>query len=690
MKVSLYFSENFTCMVKTSIKIPLALYFIFATVVIAYFFPKEGKFRYQFNEGKPWRYGLLTATSDFPIYKSEAEVNAERDSVLKKFIPYYLLQGNVEKDQLIEFEDEQKDKLSDTQLVPYIKYIRESLKKVYAKGIVSNKAMQEAQTSRNEIMLVKDNIASPESIQNHFTPKTAYEYIIDNSPSTLNKQTLQSFNLDKYILENISFDPKMSDKVKQELLQSVSPASGMVQAGERIVDRGQIIDSHTFRVLNSLKSVEEQRAGSKQRDRLMFLGQLSIVIGLMLCFGFYLYLFRPNYFYNKRNLGFLLLTMVVSCLLTGLTVSYNLFNVYIIPYAILPIVVRIFFDSRTSIFTHTVAMLICSIMVPFSYEFLVLQLVTGMVVIFSLKELSQRSHLIRCTFFIFITYIIVYTSLVLYQDADIAKINWKMFLYFGINFVLLMFSYLLVYILEKSFGFISNISLVELSNINNPILRKLSENAPGTFQHSLHVSILASEAAAKVGANAQLVRTGALYHDIGKMENPTFFTENQINKINPHNNLSYEQSAQIIINHVHDGVKMAQKAGIPQQVIDFIQTHHGKSKTRYFYNSFRNEFPDKEINEELFTYPGTNPFSKETAILMMADAVEASSRSLSEYTEESIQNLVNRIIDMQIAEGLLNDTPLTYRDVQDIKNVFSEKLKTMYHTRISYPELKQR
>lgn len=690
MKVSLYFSENFTCMVKTSIKIPLALYFIFATVVIAYFFPKEGKFRYQFNEGKPWRYGLLTATSDFPIYKSEAEVNAERDSVLKKFIPYYLLQGNVEKDQLIEFEDEQKDKLSDTQLVPYIKYIRESLKKVYAKGIVSNKAMQEAQTSRNEIMLVKDNIASPESIQNHFTPKTAYEYIIDNSPSTLNKQTLQSFNLDKYILENISFDPKMSDKVKQELLQSVSPASGMVQAGERIVDRGQIIDSHTFRVLNSLKSVEEQRAGSKQRDRLMFLGQLSIVIGLMLCFGFYLYLFRPNYFYNKRNLGFLLLTMVVSCLLTGLTVSYNLFNVYIIPYAIVPIVVRIFFDSRTSIFTHTVAMLICSIMVPFSYEFLVLQLVTGMVVIFSLKELSQRSHLIRCTFFIFITYIIVYTSLVLYQDADIAKINWKMFLYFGINFVLLMFSYLLVYILEKSFGFISNISLVELSNINNPILRKLSENAPGTFQHSLHVSILASEAAAKVGANAQLVRTGALYHDIGKMENPTFFTENQINKINPHNNLSYEQSAQIIINHVHDGVKMAQKAGIPQQVIDFIQTHHGKSKTRYFYNSFRNEFPDKEINEELFTYPGPNPFSKETAILMMADAVEASSRSLSEYTEESIQNLVNRIIDMQIAEGLLNDTPLTYRDVQDIKNVFSEKLKTMYHTRISYPELKQR
>ncbi|MGL4491910.1 MAG: hydrolase, partial [Tannerellaceae bacterium] len=266
-------------MVKTSIKIPLALYFIFATVVIAYFFPKEGKFRYQFNEGKPWRYGLLTATSDFPIYKSEAEVNAERDSVLKKFVPYYLLQGNVEKDQMAEFEDEQKEKLADKELVPYIKYIRESLKKIYAKGIVSNKAMQEAESSRNEIMLVKDNIASPESILNHFTPKTAYEYIIDHCPASFNKQTLQSFNLEKYILENIAFDPKMSDKVKQELLQSVSPASGMIQAGERIVDRGQIIDSHTFRVLNSLKSVEEQRAGSKQRDRLMFLGQLSIVIG---------------------------------------------------------------------------------------------------------------------------------------------------------------------------------------------------------------------------------------------------------------------------------------------------------------------------------------------------------------------------------------------------------------------------
>ena len=340
------------------------------------------------------------------------------------------------------------------------------------------------------------------------------------------------------------------------------------------------------------------------------------------------------------------------------------------------------------LFTHLIILVICSLMVPFPHEFLLLQVIAGMVVTFSLRDLYERSQLIRCAFFIFMSYALCYISLSIYQEADFKKINWMMMLYFGINFILLMFTYILVYMLEKTFGYVSSITLVELSNINTPILKKLSEISPGTFQHSLQMSILASEAAAAIGANAQLVRTGAMYHDIGKMANPAFFTENQ-SSINPHSQLSFDQSAKIIINHVNDGVKIAEKAMLPKAIIDFIRTHHGRGKAKYFYNSFKNQYPDREIDEEAFTYPGPNPFSKETAVLMMADSVEAASRSLKEHTEENIRALVDKIIDGQIADGLMRNAPLTFKDVETVKNVFVEKLKIMYNTRISYPDLKK-
>jgi putative nucleotidyltransferase with HDIG domain len=317
-----------------------------------------------------------------------------------------------------------------------------------------------------------------------------------------------------------------------------------------------------------------------------------------------------------------------------------------------------------------------------------LQVFAGIVVMFSLKELSQRSQLFRCSIFVFVTYVVFYISLVLYQEGDFMKINWEMMLFFLINLVLLMFSYVLIYMLEKIFGYISPITLVELSNINSPILKKLSETAPGTFQHSLQVSILASEAGEKIGANTQLIRTGALYHDIGKMNNPAYFTENRNAGINPHDKLSYEESARIIIAHVKEGIKIAEKDSIPQPIIDFIKTHHGKGVAKYFYNSFCNAHPDVPVNKELFSYPGPNPFTKETALLMMADSVEAASRSLTEYTDENIKNLINKIIDDKIEDGLLKDAPLTFKDIEVIKTEFQERLKTIYHTRISYPDLK--
>ena len=674
---------------KKNIDIPMAAYFVVAALLIAYFFPREGKFRYQFYEGKPWRYGLLTAPSDFPIYKTDEEVRSERDSVLRTFEPYFRLNTEVVTKEVEQLRTNYNTKLRGKVSSAYMQYVENSLHELYSNGIISTQDWDRLRKEERQRINIRENtVAQSRYVSDLFTVRTAYEFIINNCPASLDRAKLQSCDINDYLIENVTYDADMSEKVKNTLLQSVSIASGMVQAGERIVDRGEIIDNHTYNVLRSLKIVHEQKSGGSQTQGIILAGQFVLVFGLMFCFWTYLWSFRLKIFYNRRNNLFMVLCIFVSCILTELCVGMGLFNVYIIPYAIVPIVVRTFFDSRTALFIHLIIVLICSLMVPFPHEFLLLQIVAGMVVTFSLKELSERSQLIRSSFFIFMAYVIGYLSLTLFQEASLQKINWLMMLYFGINFILLMFAYVLVYMLEKTFGYVSSITLVELSNINRPLLKKLSETCPGTFQHSLQVSILASEAAAKIGADAQLVRTGALYHDIGKMWNPVFFTENQTN-INPHNQLAFDQSAQIIIGHVTEGMKMAEKEGLPKAVTNFIRTHHGRGKTKYFYNSYRNKYPDQPVDDKLFTYPGPNPFTKETAILMMADSVEAASRSLKEHTEENIVGLVNRIIDSQIADGLLRNAPLTFKDVEDVKAVFIEKLKTMYHTRISYPDLKK-
>lgn len=670
--------------------IPPAVYFIVTALLIAYFFPREGKFRYQFYEGKPWRYGLLTAPSDFPIYKTDDEVKAEKDSLLRNFEPYYRLNPDIQGEEIEKLRTTYNNSLHNKVSPAYMQYIESSLISLYKKGIVSSQALESLQKdSYTRVNLLENAVAQPHYVSDFFTVRTAYEFIINNCPTRLDKTLLQSCDINNFLTENVTYAADMSEKIKEDMLQSVSLANGMVQAGERIVDRGEIIDNHTYNVLRSLKIIHELKTGGTQTQGIIIAGQFVIVFGLMFCFWLYLWSFRLKLFYDRRNVMFMTLCIFVSCILTELCVTYGLFNVYILPFAIVPIVVRTFFDSRTALFIHMIIVMICSLMVPFPHEFLLMQTVAGMVVTFSLKDLSERSQLIRCAFFIFLAYVICYLSLTLYQEASFNKINWMMMLYFGINFILLMFTYILVYMLEKTFGYVSSITLVELSNINTPILKKLSETCPGTFQHSLQVSILASEAAAKIGANAQLVRTGAMYHDIGKMSNPVFFTENQTS-VNPHSQLAFDESAQIIISHVNEGVKIAEKALLPKAVINFIRTHHGRGKAKYFYNSFKNQFPDQEINEELFTYPGPNPFSKETAVLMMADSVEAASRSLKEHTEESISALVNKIIDSQIADGLMRNAPLTFKDVETVKSVFVEKLKIMFHTRVSYPDLKKK
>lgn len=488
---------------------------------------------------------------------------------------------------------------------------------------------------------------------------------------------------------NLTYDEQRTETAKKEALDNYAWANGVVQSGQKIIDRGEIVDKETYNILESLRKESIQRSESIGQKRLILTGQILFVSIFMLCFMLYLDLFRKDYYERKGSLSLLFTLIMFYCVVTALMVSNNIYNVYIIPYAMLPIIIRVFLDSRTAFLTQVVTILICSICLRYPHEFILLQLAAGLVAIFSLRELSQRSQLFRTALLVILTYAALYFAFELITENDLSKLNGSMYSYFIVNGILLLFTYPLLFLLEKTFGFTSNVTLVELSNINSPLLRRLSETVPGTFQHSMQVANLAAEAANRIGAKSQLVRTGALYHDIGKMENPVFFTENQSGGVNPHKNLSYEQSAQVIISHVTDGLKLAEKNNLPKVIKDFISTHHGKGKTKYFYISWKNEHPDEEPNEELFTYPGPNPFTRETAILMMADAVEAASRSLPEYTEESINNLVEKIIDSQVEEGFFKECPITFKDIAIVKSVFKEKLKTIYHTRISYPELKK-
>jgi len=664
------------------------LYFVVTAAVIAYFFPREGKFRYQFHEGKPWRYGLLTAPSDFPIYKTDEELKAERDSLRSRFKPYFRVDERVTQQALGKLKNDYVEQ--HTMSTPIWQYLTKKLSTLYADGIVSAQDMERMTTERHtRVRLIKNSVSTQADIKRFHSEKSAYELIINEAPESIDRGELRASNFDKYLLPNVTYDAEMSDKALGALMQKVTLSTGVVQAGERIVDRGEVVDGRTYNILRSLKIVHETKSGGNRRDAITMLGQVILILGIMACCALYFLAFRPELYFKRKNRLFILTCILVPCLLTELCVRYDLVNIYILPFAIIPIVVRTFFDSHSALFTHLITALICSLVAPFPHEFLLLQIMAGVVFIISLKELSQRSQLLRCAFLISLAYMLGYIGLSLYQDGDFNKIDWRMGIYFGINFVLLMFSYVLIYMMEKAFGYVSPITLVELSNINNPLLKKLSETCAGTFQHSLQVSILASAASTKIGADTQLVRTGALYHDIGKMTNPAFFTENQTKGVNPHRNLPYEQSAQIIISHVTEGIKMAEKAMLPKAIIDFIRTHHGEGKAKYFYNSYCNAHPGEPVDESLFSYPGPNPFTKETAILMMADSVEAASRSLNEYTDETIRALVNKIIDGQIADGLMRNAPLTFRDIDKIKTTFVEKLKTMYHTRISYPDLKK-
>ena len=644
--------------------------FICVIAIIIQLFPTKNKFKYQFEVGKPWSYELITASFDFPIYKNEQEVSLEKAALLKDYLPYFKLDTNVVNLQLKKLI---ADYIQQNENPPMFQdYIRQKFNTIYTKGIISaeeyNKLTDGEKTTLNCVF--PNKFTQQKAITEVYTPRTAYEEILRDAP-----EAVKSYNLNLYLIENLKYDSATSEMSKAELLKNISLTSGMVQTGERIIDRGEIVTADLFVVLNSLRIEYDKRKASIQQSTLVIIGEIIIITGLILLFFLYLFLFRPRIFENFGNLLFISLLILMMVGLTSVTIKYTSLSYFMVPFALLPIIIRVFFDSRTALFAHIITMLIISFMVDNSFQFILLQITIGMAAVSSLKDMTQRSQLAQTALYIFVCYVLVFFALEFISEGDLQRIHYQPIIYFGISSAFLLFAYVLIYIFEKIFGLISAVTLVELTNVNSDLMMQFAEAAPGTFQHTLQVSNLATEAAKKIGANSLLVRTGALYHDIGKMKHPEFFTENQMGCNNPLKEMDLEKAAQIIIGHVTDGVEIAKKSHLPEQIIHFITTHHGKSKTKYFYNIFINNNPGIAPNDELFTYPGPLPNSKETAILMMADAVEARSRSLTVYTEETINDAIEQMIDSQIADGQFKEAPISFRDVELVKSVFKEKIK---------------
>lgn len=660
---------------------------IVVVLLLVYFLPRETKFGYEYEQGRPWRYNSLIATFDFPVYKTPDEVQAERDSALSQFQPFYTEDVQIAQRQIAAFETAWRAGRFGDVPAHCLNHVDKMLRGVYEAGMVPSADLSQMAKERTPgVRVVEGTEAVTRPITELYSTRSAYEYIVYADTINFPRELLARCNINEYLSPNLSIDSAKTSAVREDLLAAVSPASGMVQSGQRIIDRGEIISAEQYKILQSFERETVRRNDPSKGMWQVVTGQVIFVLCVIVAFVFYLRLFRREYLRSPHSILLLSSLVAIFPLITYAMVDQKFLNVYMVPYAMVPIFVRIFMDSRTAFMTMVCSVILSSLALHSNYEFVVVQFMSGMTAIYALRDLTERSQLLRVALAVFVTSSAIMLGYDLSQGIEFSHLDRSMYVYNAVNGVLLLFAYPLLYMIEKLFGFTSSVTLVELSNTNNSVLRRMSKVAQGTFVHSLQVANLAAEVADKIGAKPQLVRTGALYHDIGKMLNPAFFTENQTG-VNPHDELTEERSAQIIISHVTEGLKLADKYHLPKVIRDFISTHHGRSQVKYFYIQWKNKHQGDEPDAKLFTYPGPNPFTREQAILMMCDAVEASSRSLKEFTEESIKELVNRIIDGQVQAGYFRECPITFRDIADAKRVLAESLKTIYHTRIAYPEL---
>jgi len=681
---------------KTQALLLLSVLVIVCTSLIVWMMPRRATFNYDYNVGSPWRYGTVYANQKFNILMSDSVMQTQQDSVRRQFQPYFNVRENVGAAMLDRLhhlpvrtaDGKTVDAGSVDSLRPCLQYVATLLDTIYHRGIISMEVQDSLKAlGTMYVRIIKDNVAHSVPLSSLFSSHSAYRYLMQHR-GTFSLALLQRLNLNTIVEQNLYYD---EEKSKLELMSDLSELSagvGFVMANEKIVDRGEIVSEETFMKLRSYEQVVSQQATEKGKLPYIWMGQIAMVVILLSLLSTYLWLFRRDYLWRPASSILLFGLITVFPMLASLMVHYHFFHIFILPCTMVPIIIRVFLDSRTAFIFHTAMVLIISLVLSYPYEFVLLQIVGGIVAIQNLRELSQRSQIIRTSFAIMAITIFFYVAYEFTLGVTFTEIDHRGIIYLVISGVFLLFTYPLLWVFERAFGFISDVTLVELTNINTPLLQRMTEVAPGTFQHSMQVANLAAEVAKKIGAKVQLVRTGALYHDIGKMERPVFFTENQ-NGISPHKHLTPLKSAEVIINHVTHGLQMAADAHLPQVIRRFIATHHGRGLVRYFYVTYCNEHLEEQVDPAPFRYPGPNPETTEEAILMMCDGVEAASRSLSEYTEENIDNLVDKMIDGQVAEGYFQECDITFRQIDTTKRVLKERLRNIYHTRISYPELQQ-
>lgn len=671
----------------------LLMVFVAGIGLIFLVFPGESRFKYEFQKGSPWRHETLIAPFNFAILKSDAEIKTESDSILTFYTPYFKIDTVVGSAKVKEFELALL-KLSETD--PALKTINSFsglpliLQNIYNSGILPQSAgAYKELNGKTEIRQIRGNKAIKIPVGKVYSIKSAYLGLNDTIRRLTGKyypELVQKINLGDFIAENLIFDEELNRKERKQLLDELSANKGMVQAGERIIFQGDLVGPEKFLILESLKKAYETKRGDNIEYLLVIAGRILIIATLIAMMFLYLIFYRRELFDHKRKLTFIILMIVVTVFMAAIATKVESISIYMVPVALLPIMVRIFFDSRTAIFSLMITSLLIGYFAPNSYEFIILQMISGIIAVFSLNKLYKRSHIVFSALWVFLSYSVVYIALSLVQEGSLKTINWMNLKWFGFSSFFIFITYPLIYIFEKVFGFVSDVSLIELSNTNQPLLRKLAEEAPGTFQHSIQVANLAEAVIHRIGGNPFLVRAGALYHDIGKTFDPEFFIENQAIGMNPHDQIDHMRSAGIIIDHVANGVKLARKYGLPEILIAFIATHHGTSQANYFYRMYQKENPGKEVDRSIFTYPGPLPQNKETSVLMLIDGIEAATRSLKEKSVENIRDLIENMVEQKIKANQLIDADLTFKDISVLKSTLLEKLVNIYHVRIEYPK----
>lgn len=660
-------------------------------IVTVYLFPKVGSFQYEYQKGMPWRYETLSAPFDYPIYKTDDELQEEREKITEEQSPFFTLNSNTASFQVEKFKTALHAFHNESTNVALLRLINR-LKDIYASGLLQLPEQLDAQKLKS-IKIVENNIAQTVDFKHVYTLKKAYETLseeVNNSelPKSIREKIL-SLNFNNYLQPNLDFDLAKTSHDNLNHLKNISLTQGMVRQGDIIISKRELVTPEKVKLLNSLKNEYQHNLGSTETYMRTIGGQFLLVLVTLMIFSIFFYYSKKRIFYNNREFIFLYGLFLATVILGSLGYHQNI-NMFAIPILFCTIIVNILIGSRSALYLLLSTTLLISYYAPNSYMYAFMQIAAGIVSIFSLIHLQRRGQLILSIFLIFITYSLVYVAFILTQEGEIRITHLLGFLWLFINCLLLTLTYPVIYIFERIFGYTSEITLIELSNPNHPALRNLTKKAPGTFQHSLMVANLAEEAIYRIGGNPLLTRTGALYHDIGKTYDPIFFIENQTGGINPHDQCEFDESAQHIINHVTKGVELAKKYNLPETIVNFIRTHHGKGKVKYFYNSFKNKYPDREIDESLFTYAGPDPVSRECSVVMMADAVEAVSRTLSNKTEENITKLVNDIIDGQVQDGRFVNADITFKDITIVKKVFIEMLTNIYHSRIAYPKLEKK